>query len=350
MTSSTDFWHQWRGTLALPIDAAELVPPPRFQATTFDSYRIDPDIPGQAAAVAKVQAFAHAGPKQWWHMHRRKELPGCYLDGDFGVGKTHLLAATWHQASGSKRFLSFSDTMSLAVQLGHQGAIDLLAADLVCIDEFELDDPSNTRMVDLIIDGIVQQGGRLMVTSNTVPGELGKGRMFVDQFRAQLNRVSAAFADIHVPGNDYRQRKNTLQANGNTPDSGKKPQNLSKHTPGWGPEVASLPINSSNDLHISAEHLDQTLQGIPVASLGRLAKQIHSLTLTLSQAYPDQLAALRFVHLIDRLYDWRVPLRVISDIPITEIFLADYRDFGFTKKYRRCQSRLTELCAEHAHV
>ena len=99
--------------------------------------------------------------------------------------------------------------MSLAVQLGHQGAIDLLASDLICIDEFELDDPSNTRMIDLIIDGLVKQGGRLMVTSNTVPGELGQGRMFIDQFRAQLNRVANAFSDIHVPGNDYRQRRKT---------------------------------------------------------------------------------------------------------------------------------------------
>ena len=37
---------------------AELVPPPRFDAVRFDSYRPDPAQPSQAAAVQRLEAFA----------------------------------------------------------------------------------------------------------------------------------------------------------------------------------------------------------------------------------------------------------------------------------------------------
>src|SRR3954471_20775888 len=88
---------------------AELVPPPRFADVSFDSYEPDPDQPSQAEAVAVLREFAgpladRSGPsrKRWWG--RRPAEPdgpgGVYLDGGYGVGKTHLLASLWHTAPG----------------------------------------------------------------------------------------------------------------------------------------------------------------------------------------------------------------------------------------------------------
>jgi hypothetical protein len=34
---------------------------------------------------------------------------GIYLDGGFGVGKTHLLAAFWHEAPEPRTYLSFDE-------------------------------------------------------------------------------------------------------------------------------------------------------------------------------------------------------------------------------------------------
>lgn len=322
---------RWRGRLDAPRNASEFVPPPRFTQATFASYRIDPAIAGQATAVAAVQDFAVAGRRRTWHWYRRKERPGLYLDGDFGVGKTHLLAAAWHAAAGVRRYLAFAEAISLVVQLGPAEATELLAGDLLCLDEFELDDPSNTRLADLLIDGLVRRGTRLVVTSNTVPGELGEGRMFVAQFRAQLNRVAAAFADVHVPGKDFRARHRF--ADGRDPA-------------GWGAQQAPLPGAAC----ISLSELDQFLQGIPVVSLRRLAEDLPGLTITDVHPIPDQLQALRLVHLVDRLYDWQVPLRVQASCRLDELFQPDYRELGYAKKYRRCLSRLGELCGESAQV
>ncbi len=82
---------------------AQLTPPPTFAEVSFASYHPDPAEPTQSAAVAACQQFCRqaverrAGRKKLFG--RREVLPGVglYLDGGFGVGKTHLLAAAYRQ-------------------------------------------------------------------------------------------------------------------------------------------------------------------------------------------------------------------------------------------------------------
>ena len=307
----------------------ELIPPPRFSHATFDSYVIDQSIDGQADAVQQIKDFSSLPRKRWFHWSRRQEKPGLYLDGDFGVGKTHLLAAMFHACPGSKTYCSFAEAVSLAVIHGPESAVEILSADLVCIDEFELDDPSNTRLIDLLIDGLVKNGSRIAVTSNTVPGELGEGRMAVDKFRAQLVRIADVFSDVHVPGHDFRQRKR-----------------LSEHQNPrfWGPDTPAFEDDEQHTMTMEA--FDALLVNIPVVNLRRLAVRLPALILTDVTACADQLIALRFVHAIDKLYDYRSKLRVQSTINLEDLFLEEYRDWAFAKKYRRCSSRLAELCSE----
>src|ERR1700722_13659414 len=82
---------------------APLTPPPTFAEVSFASYHADPAEPTQSAAVAACQRFCRqaverrAGRKKLFG--GREVLPGVglYLDGGFGVGKTHLLAAAYRQ-------------------------------------------------------------------------------------------------------------------------------------------------------------------------------------------------------------------------------------------------------------
>jgi len=318
-----------RGRLQAPTTADELRPPPRFIDKTFSDYRVDTSIAGQSEAIDSICGFVAAGPRRFWQLHRRRERSGLYLDGDFGVGKTHLLAASWNAQGHDRRYLSFAEAISLVVLRGLDAAIELLAAELVCIDEFELDDPSNTRLADLLLDSLGKRGSRIMVTSNTVPGELGAGRLFVDQFRRQLQRVAKIFDDVHVPGHDYRQRER---------------RSNDERLPGWGPDIEAWKDTDEYALCCTADELDELLRDVPVLNLRRLAAIVSRVSITRLDCFDDQLQALRFVHLIDRLYEWRVPLRVRASCRIEELFAPSYRELGFAKKYRRCQSRLVELC------
>src|SRR4051794_33940361 len=76
--------------------ADSLVPPRQFEDSTLQNYRPDPDYPSQQQAVSGIQAFADGWKASGGLFSRRRAAdtkPGIYLDGGFGVGKTHLLAA-----------------------------------------------------------------------------------------------------------------------------------------------------------------------------------------------------------------------------------------------------------------
>ncbi|GAA3358221.1 hypothetical protein GCM10017744_031910 [Streptomyces antimycoticus] len=89
---------------------AEMVPPPRFATVSFDNYITDPGQPSQAEAVDALRGFAgrldggaaaKRGRRRHWFRREAKPAAsggprGMYLDGGYGVGKTHLLASLWH--------------------------------------------------------------------------------------------------------------------------------------------------------------------------------------------------------------------------------------------------------------
>ena len=103
---------------------AELVPPPRFDAERFSTYRPDPAQPSQAAAVGHLERFAGAldsgGSGRRWSLRRRATptAGGVYLDGGFGVGKTHLLASLLARRRGPKAFGTFVGFTNLVGALG----------------------------------------------------------------------------------------------------------------------------------------------------------------------------------------------------------------------------------------
>ena len=112
--------------LSGPEMVAQLVPPRQFATATLDSYRPDRDYPSQGAAVAAIRNFVAGWSSAKGGLFSRKKAPegppGIYLDGGFGVGKTHLLAALWREAPGRKYFGTFLEYTSLVGALGFQSA------------------------------------------------------------------------------------------------------------------------------------------------------------------------------------------------------------------------------------
>nr|WP_284287264.1 AFG1/ZapE family ATPase [Angustibacter aerolatus] len=158
---------------------AELVPPPRFDTVRFATYRPDPAQPSQAAAVERLEAFAASvgrpARRRLLGRRRPQTAGGVYLDGGFGVGKTHLLASTWFAAPGRRAYGTFVAFTNLVGALGFQPTVDALGdCSLVCIDEFELDDPGDTVLMSTLLARLAERGVALAATSNTLPGALGE--------------------------------------------------------------------------------------------------------------------------------------------------------------------------------
>ena len=197
---------------------AQLVPPPRFESVRFETYLPDPAQPTQTAAVAAVRAFAErtadgSDRRRGWLRRRAappEDRPGLYLDGGFGVGKTHLLASLWHASALAVRqrlFCTFVELTNLAGALGFAQTVEELSRSrLVCVDEFELDDPGDTVLVATLLGRLADAGVRFAATSNTLPGRLGEGRFAAQDFLREIHSLSARFDVVRIDGEDYRHR------------------------------------------------------------------------------------------------------------------------------------------------
>lgn len=72
---------------------------------------------------------------------------------------------------------------------GFTECIELLADYVVvCIDEFELDDPGNTTLVSRMLSQLVERGVSIAATSNTLPEQLGEGRFAAQDFLRRSTR------------------------------------------------------------------------------------------------------------------------------------------------------------------
>jgi cell division protein ZapE len=307
----------------------QLVPPRQFTDATLDNYRPDPDYPSQAEAVAAMRTFA-AGARPSGGLFRRKApdvLPGIYLDGGFGVGKTHLLAALWHQASGRKYFGTFIEYTALVGALGYAAAFQQLkGAALLCIDEFELDDPGDTRIMTRLLAELTATGSRIAATSNTPPNALGEGRFAAQDFLREIDQLSSKFLIMRIDGLDYRRRDIEGHAAVHTAD-----------------EVLSAVEKSTGTVTI--DRFDDVLAHLAQVHPSRYFKLlagIDAVALTDVHELANQTDALRFVAFVDRLYDAQIPI-IESGLPIDQVFAEDMLAGGYRKKYLRATSRVIAL-------
>ena len=180
---------------------AELVPPKEFLAVSFDNYVPDSVFPSQKLAVDAAREFTKAVSG------RKSSSTGIYLDGGFGVGKTHLLASIYHRAKSKKLFGPFIAFTSIIGYLGFQEALAQFSKyDLICIDEFELDDPGDTMMMSRLLKELASKNVSFAATSNTPPNALGAGRFAAEGFQREISSVADRFKIMRIDGEDYRHR------------------------------------------------------------------------------------------------------------------------------------------------
>ena len=316
---------------------AALVPPPQFSRTRFSNYRPDPEHPSQRIALERAMAFAGVRPGDA-HPRRRRGLgallgaraprtrPGLYLDGGFGVGKTHLLASVWHAFDGRKRFGTFIEYTALVGALGYTGAVrELSGTELIAIDEFELDDPGDTMVISRLLGELVSTGTRVAATSNTPPNALGEGRFAARDFLREITKLAEVFETVRIDGTDYRRRAS--QEHALVVDDAALHARVDDVAASGG----TISIDRFDDLvaHLAEVH--------PSKYAG-LVDGLDAVGIEAVHALDDQTDALRFVAFIDRVYDAELPV-IASGIPLDAMFGAGMLEGGYRKKYLRCASR-----------
>lgn len=249
-----------------------------------------------------------------------------YLDGGFGVGKTHLLAALWFAAPGPKAYGTFVEYTNLVGAMGFAAAVEALSAHrLVCIDEFELDDPGDTVLMSTLLGRLVDAGVNLAATSNTLPDKLGEGRFAAEDFLREIQGLSAHFDVLRIEGEDYRHRGLPV-----APEPWRD-EDVRAH-------AETMPDASLDDFRALQEQLGR----IHPSRYGALVEGLDAVHLSEVRTLTDQVQALRTVVLIDRLYDRDVPV-FASGVPLDRLFSEEMLRGGYRKKYRRALSRVLAL-------
>ncbi len=312
---------------------AGMAPPPRFAAARFETYVPDPAQPSQAQAVQVLQAFSQTLPPPPRRLFGRPKpppgRPGVYLDGGYGVGKTHLLTSLWHVAPEPRAYGTFVELTHLVGALGFGPTVEALSQHrLLAIDEFELDDPGDTVLVSTLLQRLVDAGVRVAATSNTLPGALGEGRFAADDFLREIQGLSGHFEPVRIDGEDYRHRG--LPA---APAPVTDQQVVRRTT-----EVAGATCDAFPEL---LQHLGQ----LHPSRYGALVDGVPLVGLVGVSCVDDQAAALRLVVLADRLYDRDIPV-LSSGVPLDQLFPPELLAGGYRKKYLRAVSRLTALARE----
>ncbi|MFB6957584.1 cell division protein ZapE [Streptomyces sp. NPDC056309] len=347
----------------VPADrlVAEMVPPPRFDSVRFATYIPDPRQPSQTEAVEVLDDFAAglggapatgSGRRGLFGFGRGRSNThtngkvrakgkgkaagagprGVYLDGGYGVGKTHLLASLWHATPAEparKAFGTFVELTNLVGALGFQKTVETLSGHrLLCIDEFELDDPGDTVLVSTLLGRLVDAGVALAATSNTLPGKLGEGRFAATDFLREIQGLSARFRTLRIDGEDYRHRG--------------LPEAPAPYSDEQVTKAAYATENASLD---DFPHLLDHLAKVHPSRYGALTDGLAAVCLTDVRPVPDQSTALRLVVLADRLYDREVPV-LASGLPFDRLFSDEMLNGGYRKKYFRAISRLTALARD----
>lgn len=201
---------------------------------------------------------------------------------------------------------------------------------LVCIDEFELDDPGDTVLMSRLMRELADAGVKLAATSNTLPGSLGEGRFAAVDFQREIG-LADQFDVVRIDGEDFRHR---------------------------GLPAAPAPLKTEELKHrMRSEFKGQTvavddfrtlvdhLAGVHPSRYRQLISGIDAVVWRDVDTITEQAVALRFVVLADRLYDKDVPI-LASGVPFDKLFTEEMMAGGYMKKYFRAVSRLTALARE----
>lgn len=307
---------------------AGFVPPAQFSTVRFENYVPNNQYPTQYIALSAMREFAasiNRGRRRSFFRRRPQSKWGRYLDGGFGVGKTHLLAALWHEAQVPKIYGTFVEYTNLAGLLGFSNAVEILSQfRLVCIDEFELDDPGDTVLMSSLLMRLVARGSFLAATSNTLPDRLGEERFATENFQREIQGLAAHFDSFRIDGDDYRHRDLEHFPNPKSAD-----------------QVDAI-AHSFEFESLDFKDLTKHLATMHSSRYRFLLMQCEGLGLNGIETISNQDIALRWVVFIDRLYDQSVPI-VYSGANLRELFAEELLQGGYRKKYRRALSRIVAL-------
>ncbi len=290
---------------------------------------------------------------------------GLYFWGGVGRGKTWLMDTFFEALPFErKRRMHFHRFMRhLHQQLGglkDQADPLRLVADgfaretaVLCFDEFHVSDITDAMLLGRLLDALFSRGITLVATSNTHPDELYRDGLQRERFLPAIDALHRHTHVFHLDGGvDYRMRYLDQAQVYHCPLTPEAEAALNAHFEHLAPEAGRrhgsveiegrrIPVVRRADSVAWFEFADLCEGPRSATDYIEIARQFQTLFLgNVPQLGPaDNDAALRFINLVDELYDRNVRLLVSAAASPGALYTGERHGAAF----RRTASRLVEM-------
>lgn len=349
--------------------------------TPIDYYRdqcakkIIMEDPEQLALLAQFQEVYEKLLAEYRHrrgiksfLRKPRLVPGLYVWGGVGIGKTFLLDCFYHCLPFSQKmrmhFHSFMQMIhqKLKTYQGQKEPLQVIAKEIaqrtmvLCFDELHISDITDAMLLARLFKALFAHGVTLVITSNSKPDDLYKNGLQRSQFLPAIALLKQHTKVVHVPTTmDYRKLHLKqagifyLSQHADAIESMEKSFLLLAN----GHEINHEPIEIHGRKIEIKKRTDKiiwfdfhTICSVPRSQHDYLsiAKQFRTIFISDIPKIPPNAKniILLFIRLIDVLYDARVRLIFSAEVNVADI----YNSGSLLAEYGRTCSRLIEMQSE----
>ncbi len=341
----------------------------------------------QQQAVAKLQALSQAltqkperSLRQWlkklspFARHKPKPIPGLYLWGGVGRGKTWLMNMFFEElAIEHKSRIHFHhfmldihdklDALNKGQNRNQKNPLQHIARELakknrlLCIDEFIVTNITDAMILSELLHALFKHQVCLVATSNRVPDDLYLNGLQRERFLPAIELIKSHSEVFHLDGGvDHRTSLLEQSDVYYTPIDDSTEHKMALRMQ----ELAITPVTENKVLNILGREIPsircseevvwfdfEIICTTPRAAQDyiELAQQFNTVFISnipVLDEYSDDKAR-RFIYLIDELYDRNVKLIASAQATPDALYRGDMLEFAF----HRTSSRLIEMRSHH---
>jgi cell division protein ZapE len=299
-----------------------------------------------------------------------KPVPGLYLWGGVGRGKTYLMDWFVHDLElPGKRRLHFHhfmrDVHDRMSRLPKQpDPLEVIAQGLceevrvLCLDEFLVTDITDAMLLHGLLSALFARGLTLVTTANTRPEDLYRNGLQRQRFLPAIDLLQRHTRVFELDGgSDYRLRALTQSGVFFVENEG--PEETDRRLTAYFDRLTGGHDDGAELFAVNGRTFPVRRRGADVIwfdfdalcgtarSAGdyiEIAREFHTVLLSGVPvlAPRNEAAARRFVHLVDEFYDQRVKLILSTATPISRLYAGGLVDYP----HERLLSRLIEMQSE----